>query len=70
MAKKVRTITLSWENKDSFIMEAKLDDGDWKKVVEADENGQLAALWDNGIELMCKTYFDAELNIIGAEMKS
>lgn len=69
MAQKVRTIEMKWENSDSFTMKAKLDDGDWKKVVEADENGHLASLWGD-IESLCKNYFDAELAIIGAEMKS
>ena len=70
MAQKVRTIRLTWENDDSFKMDANLDGGAWEIITENDENGHLATLWDNGIALLCKTYFETELNIIGAEMKA
>lgn len=69
MAQKVRTIKISWENDDSFIMETKLDAGNWEKVIEMDENGHLSSLWNN-VEALCKQYFEAEMSIIGSEMKA
>ena len=70
MAQKVREIKISWENQDSFKMQTRLDGGNWLTIIETDENGHLATLWNSGIELLCKTYFDEALKVIGSEMKA
>ncbi len=70
MAQKVRIIRLSWENDDSFKMETNLDGGDYQTIIEMDENGYFASLWESGVAPLCKEYFESELDTIGAEMKA
>ena len=70
MAQQVRTIRLSWENDDSFKMDTNLDGGDWQTIIEMDENGYFAGLWETGVAPLCKEYFESIINTIGAEMKA
>ena len=70
MAQKVRIIRLAWENNDSFKMDTNLDGGSYQTIIEMDENGYFAKLWESGVALLCKEYFGSELDNIGSEMKA
>ena len=70
MAQKVRTIRLSWENDDSFKMDTNLDGGSWQTIIEMDENGYFAGLWETGVVPLCERYFKDMMDTIGAEMKA
>ena len=69
MAQQVRIMKFTWENQDSFKMETNLDGGNFRKVVEMDENGHLATLWPKA-EALCREYFDQAIAVIGSEMKA
>jgi len=70
MAQQVREIKISWENEGTFNMKVRLDGGDWKTVAEIDENNFFEKIWDTGISPACKTFFNDEIDKIGAEMKA
>ena len=70
MAQKIREIKISWENNDSFKLETQLDGGGWQTIIEMDENGYFATLWESGVAPLCKEYFERELDVIGSEMKA
>ena len=69
MAQKELELTLTWENTVSFKLVAKKDGGAAKTIVSLDENGKLGSLWDH-VQHICTSYFNAEMDDIGAEMKS
>ena len=70
MAVQTRTIRIMWENDATFLMETRLDDGEWITVAEIDENDFFDDLWENGIKKTCEIYIARELDKIGAEMKA
>jgi hypothetical protein len=70
MAAKTRDIRISYENGVSFAMDTRLNGGTWTTILKMDENGHLNKLWDSGAETTCNKYFEEELKVIGAEMKS
>ena len=65
-----RDIVITWENEDNFEMKVRLDGGDWKVVASIDENDFFSKIWDSGISNACKTFFNDEIDKIGAEMKA
>ncbi len=69
MTERVRLIRLTWENDESFKMDTKLDDESYITILEMDENGNIAQLWEHAGKL-CKKYFDTQIDHIGTEMKA
>lgn len=65
-----RDIVITWENEGTFSMKVRLDGGDWKTVAEVDENDFFARIWDTGISVACKQFFNDDIDKIGAEMKA
>lgn len=61
-------VTLKWKNADFFEMSIKADSDPKVKIVRVEENGNLAALWDN-IKKICVDTFSSEIDSIGEEMK-
>ena len=69
MAADVRLIRLTWENGVQFKMDTKLNDGGYVTILEMDENGCLACVWEYAGKL-CKKYFDTQIENIGGIMKA
>ena len=71
MASKLE-IEITWQNNNFFKAKAKQTDGgpplDWKKIVEAEENGHLTVIWPSiaGAVIM---FMQAKLEEIGKLMK-
>ena len=61
-------LVLEWENKVSFELTAKFNDGENIQIIKVEENGNLGILWSN-IANVCKDYFATELSKIGTTMK-
>ena len=69
MAQSELVITFNWENKDSFKMKANLNNAGVKTILEMEENGFLAKLWDGGKNIIM-TYLEIEVDKIGNDMKA
>lgn len=61
-------VTFTWENNDEFKMETTLDSDDTIKVMEIEENGDIASLWEH-YQTICEKVVKNQLNTIGEEMK-
>ena len=70
MAVQTRLIRIKWENGGTFLMEVKLNGGDYLTVAEIDENNYFDKIWETGIKPACKQFFNDEIDKIGAEMKA
>ncbi len=60
-------LTFTWENKKRLKLIAH-DDSETKTILQMDEDGNLAALWD-GVEITLHRYFQSIMDKIGTEMK-
>ena len=69
MAADVRLVRLSWENGVQFKLDTKLNDGSYITIMEMDENGDIAQLWEHAGKL-CKKYFETQIDSIGGVMKA
>ena len=69
MAQSELVITFNWENKDSIIMKANLNDAGTKTILEMEENGCLSKLWD-GVKHTIMTYLEIEVDKMGNDMKA
>ena len=69
MAADVRLVRLTWENDVSFKVDTKLNDAGYVTILEMDENGCVACLWEH-VGKLCKKYFDTQIDEIGKVMKA
>ena len=50
-------------------METQLNGRDWVTILEMDEDGNIASLWEHA-EKLCKKFFETQIEEIGRVMKS
>lgn len=70
MAGKELVLKFKWENKESFQLTSKLDQGETITILSLEENSCLAEIWDIGVKPTIMAYIELEVGKIGADMKA
>jgi hypothetical protein len=70
MAETKTTITLTWENNESFELRCReTDESDWLTIIHVDENSDIKGLWDD-IASICVDFFAQRMKKVKDEMVS